>query len=176
MGSDADTTALVDEAMKKSGLIWVSWSDPQRTQAFWHSWVEGHGYLLTGYAEQPDPHFTPGELVRVVARSKDNTHRLIVLDATAERLSPSDPDWEQATTALAAGRLNLHDAEHAPQRWAADAVTAIYRLSPTGPLVEEPGRYTDDAGRAAPVASPATTAGAPPWVMHRRGTSGRSLS
>jgi hypothetical protein len=176
VGSDFETTALVDEAMKRSGLVWLRWSDPPRTQAFWHSWLEGRAYLLTGAGEQPDPNLSEDERVEVIVRSKDNAQRLVAFSASATRLEPRDDDWKAATSSLASTRLNLADSTHAPQRWATDEATTIYRLAPDEQLLQRPGSYPDESGRATPVRTPATTAGKPPWALHRRGTSGRPLS
>jgi hypothetical protein len=177
-GGDVDdlaSLALVDEALKKTWLVWVTLPSG-RTQPFWHSWVGGHLYILTGSGEQPDPGLADGDTVRIVVRSKDNSQRLLGLSATAARLQPVDPDWDVATAALATGRLNLPRAEQAPERWAADPETTIYRLVLTGDLLEKPGAYPDTSHRAAPVSTPATTAGPTPRVLHRRGHSGRPLS
>ena len=172
---EAGDQALVDEAMKKTGLIWVTTPQVPAGRAFWHVWQDGMAYLLTGDGEQPDPAWLDGSNVSVVVRSKDNAHRLVTFDAVVSQVRPDADDWGAATTGLAAGRLNLHDAEHAPQRWArGDAV--VYRLRVHAPLTERPGHYSDESHRAAPVPTPATTAGAKPWVLHRRGHRGRPLS
>ena len=171
MGSDIETTALLDEAVKRSGLVWLRWSEPPRTRAFWHSWLGGHAYLLTGRGEQPDPRLDEDEPVEVIVRSKDSAQRLVVFSAYATRLRPRDHDWREATASLATARLNLADSARAPQRWATDDETTIYRLTPGGHLLERPGSYSDESGRATPVRTPATTTGRPRRVLHRRGSS-----
>lgn len=156
--------ALVDEAMKRSDLIWVELdqSDGSMTsRAVWHVWVEGHGYLLTGGGEQPDPGLREGRTIRVVVRSKDTRQRLVTFDADVSRLAPDDVDWESATAELAKSRLNLAAPEGAATRWATAADVVLYRLDPTGRLIELPGGYHDDARLAAPVDSPATTRSTP---------------
>lgn len=168
--------ALADEAMKKSGLIWVEPAADLPAQAVWHVWVEGRAYVLTGPGEQPDPGLVPGQPARVIVRSKDNAHRLVSFAAEVATVSETEDDWGPATAALAAGRLNLRDAEGAPARWSTDAATTIYRLTPDQQLHEGPGRYDDASGREAPVATSATTTRRRPWVLHRRGGSGRALS
>lgn len=173
MGPDNITTALVDEAMKKSGLIWLR--PPEgRSQAVWHVWRAGAAYVLTGPGEQPNPGLTDGGSVEVTVRSKDNWHLLVVLVAAVElRAVADDPD---AADELAKTRLNLSDAEHAPSRWAKPGSGfEIYRLTPTA-VTAAYGDFGDESRRAAPVASPATTRGRLPKVFHRRGHSGRRLS
>ncbi len=149
-------------------MIWLTTPSAPRGHAFWHVWVDGVAYILTGPGEQPDPRLADGDEVLVVVRSKDTWHRLLTLTARASRLRLQDADWESATSALAASRLNLRDPEHAPERWADDHFV-LYRLELTGMITEEPGSYSDVSHRAAPVPSPATTAGPkPPWILHAR--------
>ncbi len=167
--------ALLDEAMKKSGVIWVTTPAEPRGRGFWYAWQERTAYVLTGPGEQPDPGWADGAEVTVIARSKDTTERLVTVGAAVSRLTPDAADWEAAATALAAGRLNLADAESAPARWAS-GTAVLYRIQPDGPLVERPGRYSSESHRATPLPSPATTQGKKPWVLHKRGGSGRPLS
>lgn len=167
--------ALLDEAMKKSGVIWVTTPAEPRGRGFWYAWLERTAYVLTGPGEQPDPGWTDGAEVSVLARSKDTTERLVTFTAVANRLTPNAADWEAAATALAAGRLNLEASESAPSRWAS-GTAILYRLSPTGSLVERPGHYSSESHRAAPLPTPATTQGKKPFVLHKRGGSGRPLS
>lgn len=185
---------LIDEAMKKSGLIWVHTAQSPGGRALWHVWLDGRVYLLTravepastavpdfdeppgASREQPDPGLGDGLTVEVVVRSKDNAQRLISFVATAAALHPDDADWAPATDELARSRLNLRDPENAPGRWAESLRYRVYRLTPTGEVGERPGGYGSTSRRAAPVASDATTAGKPPRIFHRRGHIGRPLS
>jgi hypothetical protein len=177
VGPSAAVTPLVDEALKKSGLIWLREVGSQQMRAYWHAWVDGKVYLLTGTGEQPDPKMLEMTHVDVLVRSKDTGHRLVVFRAVVSLLLATDSDWPAASAELAKGRLNLSDAEHAPARWSADPGTNCYRLTPTGEVLEGPdGSYPSDSLRAAPVESPATTKGRLPWVLHRRDTRRRPLS
>src|SRR4051812_10229603 len=53
--------ALIEDAAKKSGLIWVRATGlahgvgPGREQPVWHVWQDGAVYVLTGGLEQPAP-------------------------------------------------------------------------------------------------------------------------
>ncbi len=167
--------ALLDEAMKKSGVIWVTTPAEPRGRGFWYVWLERTAYVLTGPGEQPDPGWADGAAVTVIARSKDTTERLVTFAASASRLTPDAADWDAASVALAAGRLNLAAADSAPARWASGSAV-LYRLRPIGSLVERPGHYSSESHRAAPLPSPATTQGKKPWILHKRGGSGRPLS
>jgi hypothetical protein len=180
---DAETQALIDEAMRKAGLLWLRWTNrpdaagsaATAERAFWYAWVDGVCYLLTGAEEQPDPGCADGQSVDVVVPSKDDRHLLVTYTATVTRLQPQDPDWAAATAELAKNRLNLPNPSDAPTRWQ-DPAYALYRLQPTGIVRERPGSYADDAHRQPPVDSPATTQGRRPRILHRRGHSGRPLS
>jgi hypothetical protein len=168
--------SLVDEAMKKAGLIWVRTSASPGGRALWYVWTDGSAYVVTGGDEQPDPGLDKGEVV-VVVRSKETMSRLLTLRCAASRMSGDADDWAAATAELAKGRLNLHDAADAPRRWQDQTTYAVYRLVPTtDAFIESPGAYPTESGRSTPVPTPATTAGPRPWVLHRRGGSGRPLS
>jgi hypothetical protein len=168
--------SLVDEALKKAGLIWVRTSAAPNGRALWYVWTDGCVYVVTGGDEQPDPGLGDGDVV-VVVRSKDTMSRLLTVRCVAARVSGDDDDWAAATTELAKGRLNLREAADAPNRWLDAETYAVYRLTPTTEAFDEgPGKYAPQSGRATPVPTQATTAGARPWVLHRRGGSGRPLS
>jgi hypothetical protein len=167
--------ALIDEAMKKSGIVWLDVGTGPIEQAVWYVWLDDAAYVLTGPGEQPDPGLSAGS-VCVFARSKETRSRLVGWTGSAARLGPTDDAWDAVAAALAKARLNLPEPASAPERWAADPAIAIYRITPTGQLAEAPGRYSDAGGRAVPVPTSATTAGAPPKVIHRRQTARRPLS
>lgn len=171
-----DERALVDEAMKKSGLIWIDTGLAVGAQAAWYVWANGAAYVLTGGVEQPDAGLSQAPSARVVARSKDTRSRLVEWPGSVSSVSPDDADWDEIAGALAKARLNLTDAATAPARWARDPAMAIYRIEPAGPLVERPGQYSDESRRAQPVPTTAVTAGPPPKVIHRRQTARRPLS
>ena len=99
-------------------------------------------------------------------RSKDNGGRLLTWVGTASVVPPGSEHWEPVTTALVAGRLNLADLATAADAWSRTSV--VRRIVPTGELVEEPGRLSDDAHRAVPAPTPAITRGRLPRVLHRR--------
>lgn len=173
MAGDEVAQALLDESLKKSALVWLVVDG--RTHGRWHSWLDGHLYLLTGPGEQPDPGLTDGASTQVVVRSKDDGRHLLTVDADISLLRPADADWLAATADLAKLRLNLSHPAEASARWAGPEFT-LYRLTPRLPLVESPDGVRDDARRLAPAATPATTSSPRPRVLHRRGGSGRRLS
>lgn len=64
--------ALVEEATKKSGLIWVRGAGEPAARALWHVWHEGAACLVgDGPGEQPLPGLVEGGSAEVTVRSKD---------------------------------------------------------------------------------------------------------
>lgn len=143
--------ALVEEATKKSGLIWVRGTGPAR--ALWHVWHEGAAHLVgDGPGEQPLPAgLTDGSAAEVTVRSKDKGGRLIAWTATVTELAPHSEEWEAAVLELKGKRLNAPDAEQMTERWAREC--RVLRLTP-GEFRTE---LSDSSHAAAPLPTPATT-------------------
>ena len=151
-------TALIEEACKKSGLIWVA-VPGSRDRAAWHVWHElaGQGavYLVVGGGEQQLPGLGQAPLVRVTVRSKDKGGRLVTWPGRVAYVPADSPEWREVVPALHAKRLNAPDGEAQPERWAASS--AVYRIQPEGVPLEQPGRYLTGSGAAPVPPSPATT-------------------
>jgi len=150
--------ALIEEACKKSGLIWVA-VPGARDRAVWHVWheVAGEGavYLVVDGGEQQLPGLRQASVVRVTVRSKDKGGRLVTWPGQVTKLLADSPEWREVVPALHAKRLNAHDGEAQPERWAASS--AIYRIQPSGAPLEGPGHYLTGSGAAPVPPSPATT-------------------
>jgi hypothetical protein len=168
---DADAlSALVNEAAKKSDLIWVRAAEPgYRSQAMWHLWQDGAFWLLTGGLEQPAPEDL-AERALVTLRSKDKGSRLTTIEADVSVVDPASDDWAAIAKALQTERLNLPDSEQAQARWARECT--LYRLVPTGAVVETPDDPSTTAHRAAPPPTPARSRVPRPW--HLRGRPSRN--
>ncbi|MEU6663284.1 hypothetical protein [Streptomyces sp. NPDC046821] len=153
--------ALVEEATKKSGLIWVRGaSGPER--ALWHVWHEGAAHLVgDGPGEQPLPGLTDGGPATVTVRSKDKGGRIVGWTATVAELAPHSPEWEAAVAELKGKRLNAPDGEAMPERWAREC--RVVRLQPTGTTVPA----SSESAAAAPLATPATTRREAPAALPR---------
>jgi hypothetical protein len=175
------STALVEEATRKSALIWLrvgaadGTGGGDRAQAAWHVWADGAVFLVTGGAEQPLPGLQEAlatrSAVTVTARSKDKGGRLVTYLARPSRVEPGTEEWNAAVAELHAKRLNAPDGEQQPARWAREST--VVRLDPTGDLVELPGQMPAASGAAPPPASPATTIGALPFMLGGRRRRGR---
>ncbi|MER5385897.1 hypothetical protein OG788_29325 [Streptomyces sp. NBC_00647] len=153
--------ALVEEATKKSGLIWVRGAATPAlpapahevpAQALWHVWHEGAACVVgDGPGEQPLPGLIDGGFAVVTVRSKDKGGRLVSWSATVVELAENTPAWEAAVGELKGKRLNAHDGEAMPERWAREC--RVLRLEPTGGTAELP----EGSLAERPVPTPATT-------------------
>ncbi|WP_406399828.1 hypothetical protein OH805_12295 [Streptomyces sp. NBC_00879] len=162
--------ALVEEATKKSGLIWVRGGGPAR--ALWHVWHEGAAHVVgDGPGEQPLPELANGATAEVTVRSKDKGGRLIAWTATVSELEPHSEAWESAVAELKGKRLNAPDAEQMKERWAREC--RVLRLEPQDAKTDFPS----GSGAAAPLPTTATTrlpvpAGLPRLLLKRKRKSG----
>ncbi|MEU6378144.1 hypothetical protein [Streptomyces sp. NPDC046909] len=167
MTSELLDQALVEEATKKSGLIWVKGAEgPAR--ALWHVWHEGAACLIgDGPGEQPLPGLTDGGGAEVTVRSKDKGGRLVSWTAKVVELTPGSEAWDAAVAELKGKRLNAPDGEAMTDRWAREC--RVVRLEPTGSTLPLP----DGSLAEAPVPTAATTrqpipAGLPKLLLKRR--------
>ncbi|OXS31106.1 hypothetical protein [Streptomyces sp. XY006] len=151
MTSELLRQALVEEATKKSGLIWVQGpGGPAR--ALWHVWHEGGACLVgDGPGEQPLAGLTDGAEARVTVRSKDKGGRLVSWSARIVQLAPGSEAWRAAVGELKGKRLNAPDGEAMTDRWAREC--RVLRLEPTGATAPLP----DGSLSEPPLPTPATT-------------------
>ena len=159
--------ALIEEAAKKSGLVWLApagpatpGAPPAAPQAMWHVWHDGAVTLVAGGAEQPLPSYaTPGKVVEVGIRSKDAGGRLVTWLSQVQAPTPGTPDWDAAAAALHAERLNLPEGDPYLDRWTTTSI--ILRLRPVDALIPT----SPDSGAARPVPTPAATLGRQPRML-----------
>ncbi|MCN9244885.1 hypothetical protein NGF19_29585 [Streptomyces sp. RY43-2] len=160
MTSELLDRALVEEATKKSGLIWVQGAPSASAadgrgapaRALWHVWHEGAACVVgDGPGEQPLPGLVDGGAAVVTVRSKDKGGRIVTWPATVVELRPDSPEWEDTVAQLKGKRLNATDGEEMPGRWRREC--RVVRLVPRGTTLPLPS----DAQAAAPVPTPATT-------------------
>ncbi|MFF3335099.1 hypothetical protein ACFYWX_37110 [Streptomyces sp. NPDC002888] len=144
--------ALVEEATKKSGLIWVRGAGAPAARALWHVWHEGAACLVgDGSEEQPLPGLADGSEAEVTVRSKDKGGRLVSWTAKVVQLAPGSEAWEAAVAELKGKRLNAPDGEAMTERWAREC--RVLRLEPTGGTLPLP----DGSLAEAPMPTSATT-------------------
>ncbi|WP_328536859.1 hypothetical protein [Streptomyces sp. NBC_00344] len=158
--------AIVEEATKKSGLIWVRGTRP--AQALWHVWHEGAVVLVgDGPGEQPLPGLADGGEAEVTVRSKDKGGRLVAWTADVTELVPDSDEWQAAVAELKGKRLNAPDGEAMVSRWGREC--RVVRLAPRVISTDLPSGSL----AVVPVASPATTrqampAGLPKLLLKRK--------
>ncbi|EFF92929.1 MULTISPECIES: hypothetical protein [unclassified Streptomyces] len=159
--------ALIEEATKKSGLIWVK-GPGTPARALWHVWHEGAACLVgDGPGEQPLPGLADGAAAEVTVRSKDKGGRLVTWPARVVELAPGSEAWRETVAELKGKRLNAPDGEAMPERWAREC--RVLRLEPAGATVPLP----DGPLAEAPLPTPATTrrpapAGLPRLLLKKR--------
>ncbi|MFF0449436.1 hypothetical protein ACFYT4_24005 [Streptomyces sp. NPDC004609] len=157
--------ALVEEATKKSGLIWVRGEgarDEGDGRALWHIWHEGAAHVVgDGPGEQPLPGLRAGGSAEVTVRSKDKGGRLVAWTASVTELEPRSEAWESAVAELKSKRLNATDTEGLRERWAREC--RVLRLDPVSSTTSLP----NGSLAAPPPGSPATTRGVMPAGLPR---------
>lgn len=163
--------ALVEEAAKKSALVWVR-APGGTARPLWHVWHEGAVHVVGGGDEQPLHGLADGGEATVTARSKDRGGRLVTWPVRVTRLAPGGGPWQAAVDELKGRRLNATGTDRLTERWAESC--EVLRLDLAGDLVESPGALPDGSQAAPPVPTPATTrrpapAGLPRLLLRRRG-------
>ncbi len=139
----AGRLALIAEATKRAGLIWITVpghagaggsgagaAGPGQPRAAWHVWRDA-AYVLTGPGEQDVPGLGDASQVTVTVASKDTGGLLVSWTARVSRVEPGSPEWAGIVGALLAARLNepAVPGESSPaRRWARTG--AVHRLSP----------------------------------------------
>ena len=115
--------ALIAEATRRAGVIWLAVPGRERPVPAWHIWRDppGAAYLLTGPGEQPLPGVAGAGRVTVTVPSKDTGGALVTWAAGVHRVDPGSPEWDAVIGPLAAARLNA-DLDRGS--------AAIYRLAP----------------------------------------------
>ena len=151
--------ALIAEATKRAGLIWIAIDGQDRPRPAWHIWrtvtgarpgaagpaPPGAAYVVTGPGEQPLPGLAGSGRVTVTVVSRQTGGAMVTWTAAVSRVAPGSGEWDEVIGQLVAGRLNavLQAGETSPaQRWARSG--AVFRLAPTAgdppPSTGEPAR------------------------------------
>jgi 8-oxo-dGTP diphosphatase len=122
----APPPAVIADATRRAGLLWLSVPGQDRPYPAWHIWSSGAAYLVTGPGEQPLPGLADGGLVAVTAVAKDPGGHLVTWQARVHRVAPGSPEWDSVAGPLEAGRLNPPSGVSGPGA----AGGAVYRLAP----------------------------------------------
>ncbi|GAA1973827.1 hypothetical protein [Kitasatospora viridis] len=166
--------ALLEEAVKKSGLLWVrpegAEGPDSAPRPVWHAWHDGAVVLVGDGGEQPLHGLRAGGAAEVTVRSKDKWGRLVAFRARVSTLEPGSEGWSGAVEELKGKRLNAPDTDTIADRWAAEC--RVLRLEPVGGTTERPGAMPTGSHAAVPLPTAATTrqpapAGLPKLVLGR---------
>ncbi|GIF24329.1 hypothetical protein BJ973_007808 [Actinoplanes tereljensis] len=160
------TSAVLEEALKKAALAWVSVGDGPAL-GLWCMPLEGSLILVTGPGEQSAPGLA--EAATATVRLRGDTGGLIVVsDMTVTRLAPGSEEWETIAPQLAQKRLNATGTfGELVTRWAA-AGCAVVRLTPSEPDVPVTApNLPADSGADTPRETPARNETRRPFRLHR---------
>jgi mutator protein MutT len=104
----APSLALIAEATRRAGVLWLAVPGRERRVPAWHIWRDppGAAYLVTGPGEQPLPGVAGADRVTVTVPSKDTGGALVTWTAGVHRVAGGSPEWDAVIGPLAAARLN----------------------------------------------------------------------
>ncbi|GAA2182494.1 hypothetical protein [Micromonospora lupini] len=157
-------TPLVDEAMKKAAVAWVSVSGGPAL-ALWCAPLEGALLVVSGPGEQAAPGLADATEAQVTLRG-DHGGRIVTWPARVTRLAPGTDAWDTAAPLVAAKRLNAPGpTADLVARWAAEGC-AVNRLAPAGEPLTGAG-LPSDAQTEEPRETPAVRATRKPFRLHR---------
>src|SRR4051794_27553840 len=165
-GAERSIAAVVEEAAKRSSVLWLALPGAPQPLAAWHVWVDGGIAVVHEGAEQRLPGLRDAGTVDVLLRSKDKGTLLLRLTAWVLPLEPWSQGYDEAVAALHAQRQSAPEGGGPPARGARESL--VTKLEPAGPVVEGPGSYGRLSRRAAPVPTEATTLRRLPLVIGRR--------
>jgi 8-oxo-dGTP diphosphatase len=141
----APSLALIAEATRRAGVVWLAIPGRDRPVPVWHIWravsdpgaldppPPGAAYLVTGPGEQPAPGLGTAGRVTVTVPSKQAGGALVTWTAGVRQVDPGSAEWAAVIGPLVAGRLNaaLGPGEASPaRRWARSG--AVFCLTPAG--------------------------------------------
>ncbi|HEY7273012.1 MAG TPA: hypothetical protein VH502_09785 [Actinoplanes sp.] len=156
---------LVEEAIKKAAVAWVSVGDgPAR--ALWCFPLEESIAVVCGPGEQQAPGLAEATAATVRLRG-DNGGLIVAFEANVDRLDPAGADWATVAPQLATKRLNASGtAEELVARWI-ESGCAIVRLTPSDAEAMSATDLPDESGAAPPRETPARVAVRRPFRLHR---------
>lgn len=111
----------VQEALKKSTILWLRWHDngTERQMPVWYVYDQKVGkiYVISGERQQLIPGAERLRSADVIFRQKGKNVRLAEIPATV-RVLPKDDEWDERAEKLAEKRLNIPGLpEETARRW-----------------------------------------------------------
>ncbi len=135
MMSGVPVQPIVDEATKRSSVLWLDVAGAAQPQPMWHLWQDGVAYVVTGGLEQPWPGDALATTAVVLVRSRERQGDLLVRwEAAVAHVEPGTPLWDEVVPVLHAKKMNRVDGEQQPDRWARECT--VRSLTPTGLLLD----------------------------------------
>ncbi|BBH64879.1 hypothetical protein ACTI_15640 [Actinoplanes sp. OR16] len=159
------TAGVLDEAIKKAAIAWVSVEDGP-AYALWCMPAENSIVVVSGPGEQ----YAPGlaEATRATVRLRgDHGGLILVVDAVVDRLEPGGDEWNELAPQLATKRLNASGtADDLAARWAGSGC-AVVRLTPAADSVVGAPDLPADSAAQPPRETPARVETRRPFRLHR---------
>jgi hypothetical protein len=158
-------SALVDEAVKKAAIAWVTVGDGPAL-GLWCMPYENGLVVVSGPGEQAAPGLAEATTATVRLRG-DNGGLIVIAEAAVSRVAPGSEEWATIAPLLAGKRLNASGtAEELVERWASTGC-AVVRLTPSETGVRGAPDLPDDAEAAPPRETPARVPTRRPFKLHR---------
>jgi hypothetical protein len=159
------SSAVLEEALKKAALAWVSVGD-RPALGLWCMALEGSLIMVTGPGEQFAPDLPSAQ--RATVRLRGDTGGLIVVaEMTVARILPGSDDWETAGPQLAAKRLNAHGSiDSVLTRWVETGCTVL-RLAPIEDAPVTAPDLPAESSAAEPRETPARIEVRRPFRLHK---------
>jgi hypothetical protein len=158
------STPLVDEAMKKAAVAWVSVAGGP-AYGLWCLPLEGALLVISGPGEQSAPGLADADAAELTLRG-DHGGRIVTCTMRVTRLRPGTEEWDTAAPLVAAKRLNASGpTADLVARWAAEGC-ALNRLAPAGEPVSGADLPADSQAEP-PRAAPVVRATRKPFRLHK---------
>ena len=131
--SSGSETDVLEEALKKSTVVWVEvpgeGGTGGRAVPVWYGTLDGRVYVLVGGSEQHVAGLAEATRVVLAARSKEQQSLVAEVEASARVVAPNDPLYARVAAVLVPRRLNLRDGEQAVDRWRKEST--LVELTPS---------------------------------------------
>lgn len=118
--SGQEMDKAVQEALKKSTIIWLRWKDgdgTERTMPVWFLYLNDKIYVISGERQQTLPGARDIRHADVIIRWKGKNAAIAELPADV-RVLPLGPEWDEIAEKIAEKRLNIPGApEDTARRW-----------------------------------------------------------
>jgi hypothetical protein len=161
----AVTHAVVDEAIKKAALAWVSVGGGAAL-ALWCMPLDGALVVVSGPGEQAAPGLADATEASVTLRG-DHGGRIVTWSAAVGRVAPGTEDWDTVAPQLAGKRLNASGtAEALVARWAEQGCPVV-RLTPADAPEQTGAQLPSDSLAEPPRDTPARVRTPRPFRLHR---------